>query len=44
MATTSTSTTPRVDIDTRVTSRNAEPLEQGIRPWMRPWNHTAPRG
>jgi antirestriction protein ArdC len=45
MATASTSTAPRVDIYTRVTSRIVEQLEQGIRPWMRPWNaeHAAGR-
>ena len=45
MATASTSTTPRVDVYTRVTSRIIEQLEQGIRPWMQPWNaeHAAGR-
>jgi antirestriction protein ArdC len=45
MATASTSTAPRVDIYTRVTNRIIEQLEQGIRPWMQPWNaeHAAGR-
>jgi antirestriction protein ArdC len=36
---------PRVDIYTRVTDRIVEQLEQGIRPWMQPWNaeHAAGR-
>ena len=44
MATASIST-PRVDIYTRVTNRIVEQLEQGIRPWMQPWNaeHAAGR-
>jgi antirestriction protein ArdC len=35
----------RVDVYTRVTSRIIEQLEQGIRPWMKPWNaeHAAGR-
>jgi antirestriction protein ArdC len=45
MATASTSTAPRVDIYARVTNRIVEQLEQGIRPWMQPWNaeHAAGR-
>ena len=46
MATATTSTkSERVDIYTRVTSRIIEQLEQGIRPWMKPWNaeHAAGR-
>jgi N-terminal domain of anti-restriction factor ArdC len=45
MATASTSSAPRVDIYTRVTNRIVEQLEQGIRPWMQPWNaeHAAGR-
>jgi antirestriction protein ArdC len=36
--TTASSTTPRVDIYARVTSRIVEQLERGIRPWMQPWS------
>ncbi len=45
MATASASTAPRVDIYARVTNRIVEQLEQGIRPWMQPWNaeHAAGR-
>ena len=46
MTTTSDSTTsPRNDVYTRVTNRIVEQLEQGIRPWMQPWNaeHAAGR-
>ena len=41
MATTSN----RVDVYTRVTSRIVEELERGVRPWLRPWNaeHAAGR-
>ena len=35
---TTTATTPRVDVYTRVTSQIVEALEQGVRPWMKPWN------
>ena len=28
----------RVDIYTRITDRIVEDLEQGVRPWMKPWN------
>ena len=44
MATVSTSA-PRVDVYTRVTTRIVEQLEKGIRPWMQPWNaeHAAGR-
>jgi antirestriction protein ArdC len=35
---TATAPTPRVDVYTRVTSQIVEALEQGVRPWMRPWN------
>ena len=38
MSTASTSSAPRVDIYSRVTNRIVEQLEQGIRPWMQPWN------
>ena len=38
MSTASTSSAPRVDIYTRVTNRIVEQLEQGMRPWMQPWN------
>jgi len=39
------STTARTDIYTRVTDRIIADLEQGVRPWMKPWNadHTAGR-
>jgi antirestriction protein ArdC len=45
MATISTSTTPRVDVYSRVTSRIVEELERGVRPWLKPWNaeHAAGR-
>ncbi|MBC7853464.1 MAG: DUF1738 domain-containing protein [Pirellulaceae bacterium] len=33
-----TPTTTRTDIYTRVTSKIVEDLEQGVRPWMKPWN------
>lgn len=32
------STTARTDIYTRVTGRIVADLEQGVRPWMKPWN------
>jgi antirestriction protein ArdC len=40
-----TTTTPRVDVYTRVTNRIVEELERGVRPWLRPWNaeHAAGR-
>lgn len=40
-----TSRTPRVDVYTRVTDRIVAQLEQGVRPWTRPWNaeHAAGR-
>ena len=34
----STATTPRIDVYTRVTNRIIEELEQGVRPWLKPWN------
>lgn len=42
---TSTSTTGRADVYERVTARIIADLEQGIRPWMKPWHveHTAGR-
>src|ERR1700688_1719507 len=42
---TATATTPRVDVYTRVTSQIVEALEQGVRPWHKPWNaeHAAGR-
>ena len=46
MATVSTSTkSERIDIYTRVTNRIIEQLEQGIRPWLKPWDaeHAAGR-
>lgn len=36
--TTKTTTTPRIDIRTRVTNQIIERLEAGVRPWFRPWN------
>jgi len=33
-----TSTTDRKDLYTRVTERIIADLEQGIRPWLKPWN------
>ncbi|MCE9531621.1 MAG: ssDNA-binding domain-containing protein [Planctomycetes bacterium] len=43
--TTTTETTARVDIYTRVTNRIVEALEAGHRPWLKPWNaeHAAGR-
>lgn len=40
-----TSTTSRIDVYTRVTSRIVEELERGTRPWLKPWNaeHAAGR-
>jgi antirestriction protein ArdC len=40
-----TSTTPRADVYTRVTSKIVADLEQGVRPWLKPWNaeHAAGR-
>ena len=29
---------PRVDVYTRVTGKIIADLEQGVRPWMKPWN------
>jgi antirestriction protein ArdC len=37
MATT-TSSTPRVDIRTRITHQILQQLEAGVRPWFKPWN------
>jgi antirestriction protein ArdC len=34
----SRSANPRADVYTRVTDRIIADLEQGIRPWMKPWN------
>jgi antirestriction protein ArdC len=28
----------RIDIYTRITDRIVEDLEQGVRPWMKPWS------
>lgn len=33
-----TTTSNRVDVYTRVTNRIVEALEQGVRPWMKPWH------
>lgn len=43
MSKTSTATSPREDVYTRVTARIVADLEQGARPWHKPWNaeHTA---
>jgi antirestriction protein ArdC len=40
-----TATTIRVDIYTRITNQIVEQLEQGVRPWLQPWNaeHAAGR-
>lgn len=40
-----TSTTPRADVYARVTARIVADLEQGTRPWLKPWSvtHTAGR-
>lgn len=37
--------TPRADVYTRVTARIIESLEQGVRPWLKPWSsgHTGGR-
>src|SRR6202035_4767263 len=37
--------TPRADVYTRVTSRIVAELENGVRPWLKPWNaeHAAGR-
>jgi len=45
LVSTASTSTPRVDIYSRVTNRIVEQLEQGIRPWMQPWNaeHAAGR-
>jgi antirestriction protein ArdC len=42
---TASTSTSCVDIHSRVTNRIVEQLEQGIRPWMQPWNaeHAAGR-
>lgn len=44
-ATTTDAKPARVDVYTRVTNRIVEQLEQGVRPWMKPWNaeHAAGR-
>ena len=34
----STTTTPRIDVYTRVTNHIIEELERGVRPWFKPWN------
>src|SRR5208282_6059057 len=43
--TVSTTTTIRTDVYERVTARIIADLEQGIRPWLKPWNagHAAGR-
>lgn len=42
---TASSKSPRVDVYTRVTDRIVAQLEQGVRPWTKPWNaeHAAGR-
>ena len=42
---TASSKSPRVDVYTRVTDRIVAQLEQGVRPWTKPWNaeHVAGR-
>ena len=39
------SNTPRKDIYSRITDKIIADLEQGVRPWMKPWNadHAAGR-
>ena len=41
----STTTTPRPDVYSRITDKIITDLEQGVRPWLRPWNadHAAGR-
>ena len=41
----STTKTPRPDVYSRITDKIIADLEQGVRPWLRPWNaeHTAGR-
>jgi antirestriction protein ArdC len=43
--TTMTTTTQRGDVYSRITNRIVEQLEQGVRPWMKPWHaeHAAGR-
>jgi antirestriction protein ArdC len=45
MTTATKTTTPRVDVYTRVTSLIVDSLERGVRPWFKPWNaeHAAGR-
>jgi antirestriction protein ArdC len=40
-----TATASRIDVYTRVTNRIVESLEQGVRPWLKPWHaeHAAGR-
>lgn len=38
MAKTSRKTAPKIDPYTRITERILADLEQGVRPWMKPWN------
>ena len=42
---TATTTSNRLDVYTRVTNRIVEELENGVLPWMKPWNaeHAAGR-
>jgi antirestriction protein ArdC len=42
---TTATSTPRIDVYTRVTSGIIEQLEAGVRPWLKPWNaeHAAGR-
>ena len=39
------SRSPRLDVYTRITDKIITALEQGVRPWMKPWNadHAAGR-
>jgi antirestriction protein ArdC len=37
-------TTTKADVYARVTNRIIEHLENGVRPWMRPWNATHTQG
>lgn len=45
VVTTSNNKTARIDVYERVTNRIVTQLEQGVRPWMKPWNaeHAAGR-
>ena len=44
-ATAASTRAPREDVYTRVTAKIVAALEQGVRPWIKPWSvqHTAGR-